>query len=167
METTKEDETDNNNSKMVISRRPLDWQLTKNSLAERGSYLLETGIWSDCTFIVGVQAQNIKVRHLEFVIENYNDFVLFVIRCSVATKCFWPWPLQFLKPCSLEVWPNQMLATPKKSRFSMFNPTLFMSCFNTFTMIISNWIPSSLHAISAMQPRNTCFQHLFRSAQTT
>ena len=77
METTKEDDTDNNNSKMVISRRPLDWQLTKNSLAERGSYLLETGIWSDCTFIVGVQAQNIKVRYLKFVIDNYNDFIIF------------------------------------------------------------------------------------------
>ena len=77
METTKEDDTDNNNSKMVISRRPLDWQLTKNSLSERGSYLLETGIWSDCTFIVGVQAQNIKVRHLKFVIDSDNDFVLF------------------------------------------------------------------------------------------
>ena len=59
---TKEDDTENNNSKMVIPRRPLDWQLTKNSLAERGSYLLETGIWSDCTFVVGVQPQNVKVR---------------------------------------------------------------------------------------------------------
>ena len=99
----KDDDTDNNNSKMVIPRRPLDWQLTKNSLAERGSYLLETGIWSDCTFIVGVQAQNIKVRHLKLRLTLLMIFYFYVIRCSVATKCFWPWPLQFLKPCSLAV----------------------------------------------------------------
>ena len=42
------------------SRRPLDWQMTKQNLSERGQYLLETGIWSDCTFVVGLPP-NIKV----------------------------------------------------------------------------------------------------------
>lgn len=35
-------------------RKPLDWQMTKQNLSERGAYLLETGIWSDCTFVVGL-----------------------------------------------------------------------------------------------------------------
>merc|ERR1739844_370089 len=35
-------------------RRPLDWQINKQNLGERGQYLLETGVWSDCTFIVGL-----------------------------------------------------------------------------------------------------------------
>ena len=34
--------------------RPLDWQINKQNLGERGQYLLETGVWSDCTFIVGL-----------------------------------------------------------------------------------------------------------------
>ena len=37
-----------------------DWQLTKASLCERGQYLLESGLWSDCQFIVGL-SPNIKV----------------------------------------------------------------------------------------------------------
>lgn len=32
---------------------PCDWQINKQKLAERGQYLLETGQWSDCKFIVG------------------------------------------------------------------------------------------------------------------
>ena len=35
-------------------RRPIDWQQNQQNLSERGQYLLETGIWSDCTFIVGI-----------------------------------------------------------------------------------------------------------------
>lgn len=30
-----------------------DWQSSKNYVKERGQYLLESGIWSDCRFIVG------------------------------------------------------------------------------------------------------------------
>lgn len=37
-----------------------DWQLTKSSLCERGQYLLESGLWSDCQFVVGL-SPNIKV----------------------------------------------------------------------------------------------------------
>ena len=37
-----------------LQRRPLDWQINKQNLSERGQYLLETGIWSDCTFVVGL-----------------------------------------------------------------------------------------------------------------
>lgn len=32
---------------------PCDWQINKQKLSERGQYLLETGQWSDCNFIVG------------------------------------------------------------------------------------------------------------------
>lgn len=32
---------------------PCDWQINKQNLSERGQYLLETGQWSDCNFIVG------------------------------------------------------------------------------------------------------------------
>ncbi|XP_053981460.1 BTB/POZ domain-containing protein 2-like [Hylaeus anthracinus] len=32
---------------------PCDWQISKQKISERGQYLLETGQWSDCNFIVG------------------------------------------------------------------------------------------------------------------
>ena len=64
METTiasKEEDTENNN-KMIHHRKPIDWQMLKQNLSEKGAYLLETGIWSDCTFIVGLPP-NLKVSH--------------------------------------------------------------------------------------------------------
>jgi len=65
---SKEEDSENNNNKMVDkspnhhnhSRKPVDWQITKQNLSERGQYLLETGIWSDCTFVVGLPP-NLKV----------------------------------------------------------------------------------------------------------
>ena len=65
---SKEEDSENNN-KMVVttpnhhhnnSRKPVDWQINKQNLSERGQYLLETGIWSDCTFVVGLPP-NLKV----------------------------------------------------------------------------------------------------------
>ena len=44
------------------SRRPLDWQMTKQNLSERGQYLLETGLWSDCTFVVGLPPSQRDIR---------------------------------------------------------------------------------------------------------
>ena len=38
-----------------------DWQTTRCKVAERGKHLLDSGIWSDCEFIVGLPP-NIKVR---------------------------------------------------------------------------------------------------------
>lgn len=32
---------------------PYDWQSSTQQISERGQYLLETGQWSDCKFIVG------------------------------------------------------------------------------------------------------------------
>ncbi|XP_044752164.1 BTB/POZ domain-containing protein 6-like [Coccinella septempunctata] len=32
-----------------------DWQTTKKQIKERGQHLLETGMWSDCRFIVGTE----------------------------------------------------------------------------------------------------------------
>lgn len=32
-----------------------DWQTTTRMVKERGQYLLETGMWSDCRFIVGTE----------------------------------------------------------------------------------------------------------------
>ncbi|XP_049822985.1 BTB/POZ domain-containing protein 6 isoform X3 [Aethina tumida] len=34
---------------------PCDWQTSRKIVKERGQYLLETGIWSDCRFIVGIE----------------------------------------------------------------------------------------------------------------
>ena len=42
-------------------QRNLDWQITKSKLAERSAHLLETGLWTDCEFHVGLPP-NIKVR---------------------------------------------------------------------------------------------------------
>ena len=72
MDATKADQdlpNDQVNSKAVAvfaniresQKRPLDWQCTKQNLNERGQYLLETGIWSDCTFVVGLPP-NIRVN---------------------------------------------------------------------------------------------------------
>ncbi|KAK0087047.1 hypothetical protein PV325_001828 [Microctonus aethiopoides] len=36
---------------------PCDWQISKQKIAQRGRYLLETGQWSDCKFIVGQEPQ--------------------------------------------------------------------------------------------------------------
>ncbi|EZA57597.1 hypothetical protein DMN91_002406 [Ooceraea biroi] len=36
---------------------PCDWQTGKQKLTERGQYLLESGLWSDCKFIVGQEPQ--------------------------------------------------------------------------------------------------------------
>ena len=51
----------NQNMRKDYNRRPLDWQMTKQNLGERGQYLLETGIWSDCTFVVGLPP-TVRVR---------------------------------------------------------------------------------------------------------
>ena len=42
-----------------------DWQTTRCKVAERGKHLLDSGIWSDCEFIVGLPP-NIKVWILKF-----------------------------------------------------------------------------------------------------
>eukprot|EP00092_Neocalanus_flemingeri_P027539 GFUD01029878.1.p1 GENE.GFUD01029878.1~~GFUD01029878.1.p1 ORF type:complete len:558 (-),score=157.37 GFUD01029878.1:326-1999(-) len=39
-----------------------DWQTTRCKVAERGKHLLDSGIWSDCDFIVGLPP-NIKIFH--------------------------------------------------------------------------------------------------------
>ena len=41
---------------------PGDWQTGATRLAERGKHLLDTGVWSDCEFIVGI-APNMKIFH--------------------------------------------------------------------------------------------------------
>lgn len=38
-----------------------DWQLKNEKLSERGKYLLDSGLWSDCKFIVGIEP-NTRVR---------------------------------------------------------------------------------------------------------
>lgn len=45
-----ENSSDKRQKVMVL---PCDWQTTKQKVAQRGQYLLETGQWSDCKFIVG------------------------------------------------------------------------------------------------------------------
>jgi len=36
---------------------PCDWQVSKQKIAQRSQYLLESGTWSDCRFIVGQEPQ--------------------------------------------------------------------------------------------------------------
>lgn len=36
---------------------PCDWQISRDKLTARGRYILETGQWSDCKFIVGQEPQ--------------------------------------------------------------------------------------------------------------
>lgn len=38
-----------------MARSVHDWQQGTKEIKERGSYLLEKGIWSDCRFLVGVE----------------------------------------------------------------------------------------------------------------
>ncbi|KAJ8687183.1 hypothetical protein QAD02_022977 [Eretmocerus hayati] len=47
---------------------PCDWQTTTQKIAQRGKYLLETGQWSDCKFIVGQEPhQQILEGHKVFL----------------------------------------------------------------------------------------------------
>ena len=47
---------------------PCDWQTTKQKVSQRGQYLLETGQWSDCKFIVGQEPhQQILEGHKVFL----------------------------------------------------------------------------------------------------
>ena len=74
------------------SRRPLDWQMTKQNLSERGQYLLETGLWSDCTFVVGLppSQRDIRVRKTTLEKTYLNSRLHFDIFCRFfgVTKCF-------------------------------------------------------------------------------
>ncbi|CAH1102996.1 unnamed protein product [Psylliodes chrysocephalus] len=40
---------------MSVPPPTCDWQTTRKLVKERGQYLLETGMWSDCRFIVGTE----------------------------------------------------------------------------------------------------------------
>ncbi|XP_060517199.1 BTB/POZ domain-containing protein 1-like [Cylas formicarius] len=40
---------------MSAAPAPCDWQTTRKLVKDRGQYLLESGIWSDCRFIVGAE----------------------------------------------------------------------------------------------------------------
>ncbi|XP_012273961.1 BTB/POZ domain-containing protein 2 isoform X2 [Orussus abietinus] len=47
---------------------PCDWQISKRNVSQRGRYLLETGQWSDCNFIVGQEPhQQILKGHKLFL----------------------------------------------------------------------------------------------------
>ena len=41
-------------SSEAVSQEEADWQTAATRLAERGKHLLETGVWSDCQFTVGL-----------------------------------------------------------------------------------------------------------------
>ena len=89
---SKEEDSENNN-KMVVttpnhhhnnSRKPVDWQINKQNLSERGQYLLETGIWSDCTFVVGLPP-NLKVS----TTCNLQDFHNYNLPTYYFLDCFY------------------------------------------------------------------------------
>ncbi|CAG9567556.1 unnamed protein product [Danaus chrysippus] len=44
-----------------MASAPTDWQLECTELKQRGAYLLQTGQWSDCTFLVGNEPNQVVV----------------------------------------------------------------------------------------------------------
>lgn len=40
---------------------PTDWQLECKELKQRGAYLLQTGQWSDCSFLVGTEPNQVAL----------------------------------------------------------------------------------------------------------
>lgn len=40
---------------MTSNNNHVDWQINKTRVNQRGEHLLQTGTWSDCSFIVGVE----------------------------------------------------------------------------------------------------------------
>ena len=57
-----------------------DWQTGATRLAERGKHLLETGVWSDCQFTVGL-APNTKVV-LSAQCSVFCSMVVFIIHLN-------------------------------------------------------------------------------------
>lgn len=48
--------------------QPTDWQTSRSTIKERGQYLLETAMWSDCRFIVGTEPnQQVMEGHKLFL----------------------------------------------------------------------------------------------------
>lgn len=45
---------------MMQDQSSVDWQFSKSSVSERAGYLLDTGMWSDCQFTVGLPP-NVKL----------------------------------------------------------------------------------------------------------
>jgi hypothetical protein len=43
----------NNNNKKPTMDPIIDWQISRHEIKARGQYLLETGKWADCHFLVG------------------------------------------------------------------------------------------------------------------
>lgn len=41
---------------------PCDWQLACTEIKQRGEYLLQSEQWSDCTFLVGSEPNQVEVR---------------------------------------------------------------------------------------------------------
>ena len=56
-----------------------DWQTGATRLAERGKHLLDTGVWSDCEFIVGI-APNMKIFHCHKLLLARASTHLYVLR---------------------------------------------------------------------------------------
>lgn len=52
------------------SRLGTDWQLGCGQLKERGGHLLQTGQWSDCTFVVGVEPHQITFRAHKLILAS-------------------------------------------------------------------------------------------------
>ncbi|VVD05566.1 unnamed protein product [Leptidea sinapis] len=44
-----------------MAAAPADWQLECTKLKQRGAYLLQTGQWSDCTFLVGTEPNQVVI----------------------------------------------------------------------------------------------------------
>jgi BTB/POZ domain len=41
----------------------IDWQISRHEIKARGKYLLETGKWADCHFLVGSEPQQLLAGH--------------------------------------------------------------------------------------------------------
>ena len=76
---------------------PCDWQTDKYKLSERGQYLLETGQWSDCSFIVGNEPhqQTIKAHKLFLAMSSPVFEVMFFGKMAEKDE---PIPVRDIQP---------------------------------------------------------------------
>lgn len=47
---------------MAAAPQQFDWQVSRKEVRERGQYLLENSLWTDCRFIVGIEPNQIVIE---------------------------------------------------------------------------------------------------------
>lgn len=76
---------------------PCDWQIDKQKISERGEYLLETGTWSDCKFIVGQEPYQETVHGHKLLLAMSSPVFEAMFFGSIAEKND-PIPITDIRP---------------------------------------------------------------------